>query len=518
MRSGCVQEVSDNKSMPANQGMRYRIAVGGEDMLPAAVGRLQEIESIQKSKNSQTITSRKATRKSQKGRKQDESRSHTTTDDGTQILQGNKEMHLDRESETTCQASDGGISQTTTGSSIPDTELALELVRYAIVELQFRKGIAIDQLEEAVIARLNQESKLLRDVLCQLKKSGLQKVAKREIRSSIRKEIERCCQDGSLMKAGCVTGGYCPPPLIHLRCRARTAADVSDEKQLLHGAVQELLLELQHNAALNDALRLSSHHLSDEHTIGHSLHCNTLEVACDGYGKYPNHYICQNECQSQPLPPSVLPFFEDRIPFKTHDDGDALEAPHGTMMSRATIDSSTMKDDFLSNTPIEQRWGEDNGGKVSLWTAVDQSNEANVSAERRMLTLEDIGDAASSKDQVSLQQTCGDLERDRRSSLKGYRERSAKESSSVGFSALHHEIVAFARAAAPSSGEIQAVQAAVTLVDRAAKSIWKRAYALPFGSQATGLALPGADVDIVVLGVGPELKRAGSGFSFKQVS
>lgn len=35
--------------------------------------------------------------------------------------------------------------------------------------------------------------------------------------------------------------------------------------------------------------------------------------------------------------------------------------------------------------------------------------------------------------------------------------------------------------------------------------------------QATGLALPGSDLDIVVLGVGATLKRAGSGFTHVQV-
>ena len=36
-------------------------------------------------------------------------------------------------------------------------------------------------------------------------------------------------------------------------------------------------------------------------------------------------------------------------------------------------------------------------------------------------------------------------------------------------------------------------------------------------TQATGLALPGSDLDIVVLGAGDTLERAGSGFSLSQV-
>lgn len=54
-------------------------------------------------------------------------------------------------------------------------------------------------------------------------------------------------------------------------------------------------------------------------------------------------------------------------------------------------------------------------------------------------------------------------------------------------------------------------------VDAAARSLWPQARVVLFGSQATGLALPGADLDIVVLGVGPTLSRAGTGFTAAQV-
>ena len=54
-------------------------------------------------------------------------------------------------------------------------------------------------------------------------------------------------------------------------------------------------------------------------------------------------------------------------------------------------------------------------------------------------------------------------------------------------------------------------------VDAAARSLWPQARVVLFGSQATGLALPGADLDIVVLGVGPTLTRAGTGFTAAQV-
>lgn len=39
----------------------------------------------------------------------------------------------------------------------------------------------------------------------------------------------------------------------------------------------------------------------------------------------------------------------------------------------------------------------------------------------------------------------------------------------------------------------------------------------PMVLQATGLALPGSDLDIVVLNVGPHLQRAGTGFTQAQV-
>jgi hypothetical protein len=61
------------------------------------------------------------------------------------------------------------------------------------------------------------------------------------------------------------------------------------------------------------------------------------------------------------------------------------------------------------------------------------------------------------------------------------------------------------------------VQHAVEGVASAAQGIWPQASAVLFGSQATGLALPGSDLDIVVLNVGPHIQRAGTGFSQAQV-
>jgi DNA polymerase sigma len=45
------------------------------------------------------------------------------------------------------------------------------------------------------------------------------------------------------------------------------------------------------------------------------------------------------------------------------------------------------------------------------------------------------------------------------------------------------------------------------------KTIWPHAELHLFGSQATGLALPGSDLDVVILGVTPVLQNAAQGFT-----
>jgi len=91
----------------------------------------------------------------------------------------------------------------------------------------------------------------------------------------------------------------------------------------------------------------------------------------------------------------------------------------------------------------------------------------------------------------------------------------AKRNNNV-LSSLHDEITQFARDAAPTRMEVAEILAAVRAVDIAARAVWKQAEVLMFGSQATGLALPGNDLDIVVLNVGPQLKRAATGFNLKE--
>lgn len=43
--------------------------------------------------------------------------------------------------------------------------------------------------------------------------------------------------------------------------------------------------------------------------------------------------------------------------------------------------------------------------------------------------------------------------------------------------------------------------------------LWGHSRTVLFGSQATGLALPGSDLDIVVLGVTDAMSNAAAGFS-----
>lgn len=61
--------------------------------------------------------------------------------------------------------------------------------------------------------------------------------------------------------------------------------------------------------------------------------------------------------------------------------------------------------------------------------------------------------------------------------------------------------------------ESEAVTLAVDTVARVVRLIWPHARTVLFGSQATSLALPGSDLDIVVLGVTQDLARAGTGFT-----
>ena len=69
------------------------------------------------------------------------------------------------------------------------------------------------------------------------------------------------------------------------------------------------------------------------------------------------------------------------------------------------------------------------------------------------------------------------------------------------------------RGAETLQAELELLGEAVRRIEAAARSVWPGCRAALFGSQATGLALPGADLDVVVLGASSELQRAGSGFT-----
>eukprot|EP00798_Chlamydomonas_sp_ICE-L_P023080 gene23080-30272_t len=62
-------------------------------------------------------------------------------------------------------------------------------------------------------------------------------------------------------------------------------------------------------------------------------------------------------------------------------------------------------------------------------------------------------------------------------------------------------IVQFAKDASPSEAELTNISSALSSINIVARNIWPQARAVLFGSQATGLALPGSDLDVVILGV-----------------
>lgn len=81
---------------------------------------------------------------------------------------------------------------------------------------------------------------------------------------------------------------------------------------------------------------------------------------------------------------------------------------------------------------------------------------------------------------------------------------------------LHEEILRFCNSALLSEREKAIRQQALEELERAVLELWPNARVQLFGSQATGLALPGSDVDIVVLGEHParnEQQQPGGGFS-----
>ena len=82
------------------------------------------------------------------------------------------------------------------------------------------------------------------------------------------------------------------------------------------------------------------------------------------------------------------------------------------------------------------------------------------------------------------------------------------------FSALHHEMVRFLQEASPTDYELLRVEHLMGIINQCTKELWSRGNALLFGSQAQGLALPGADLDITITGVLRfEKARANTGYA-----
>lgn len=81
------------------------------------------------------------------------------------------------------------------------------------------------------------------------------------------------------------------------------------------------------------------------------------------------------------------------------------------------------------------------------------------------------------------------------------------------FSPLHYELERFAEEATPSEAEIRKINFIVEKIESIAKSLWPQSKTYLFGSYAQGVSLPGSDLDITIVGVGPTVKSSASGFS-----
>ena len=83
-------------------------------------------------------------------------------------------------------------------------------------------------------------------------------------------------------------------------------------------------------------------------------------------------------------------------------------------------------------------------------------------------------------------------------------------------SPLHYELERFAHEATPLDSEIRRIREIVEKIETAATSIWPKSETYLFGSYAQGLSLPGSDLDITILGVGPTMKSSALGFSQRE--
>jgi non-canonical poly(A) RNA polymerase PAPD5/7 len=81
------------------------------------------------------------------------------------------------------------------------------------------------------------------------------------------------------------------------------------------------------------------------------------------------------------------------------------------------------------------------------------------------------------------------------------------------YGTLHSQVSSFASTAGPDDSDLQNRLVVQKKVSEAITALYPEARLEVFGSGATGLALKCADIDLVVLGVGPEPSAGGGGFS-----
>ena len=78
---------------------------------------------------------------------------------------------------------------------------------------------------------------------------------------------------------------------------------------------------------------------------------------------------------------------------------------------------------------------------------------------------------------------------------------------------IHAQVAAFARVAGPDAAETSRRDAVKDKIATCVSRVYPSAMTMVFGSGATGLALKDADIDLVILGVGPRAVEGGGGFN-----
>jgi len=146
--------------------------------------------------------------------------------------------------------------------------------------------------------------------------------------------------------------------------------------------------------------------------------------------------------------------------------------------------------------------------KKELMSSEEYNEDAPTPSDEELEVYEDRG---TSTGRIEVNST-----HDAPSSITPVSHHPEKNKQKVTYTALHYELEMFARLASPSQEELCAIQDVVIQIDIITQKLWPKARAMIFGSQAAGLALPGADVDIAIIGIGPDMKSASSGYSVGQ--